>query len=205
MENNEQIVENSNMMDELFITLKSLLLSLGVDEEEVNQCNNIDELQFIADKLQNSLTEPDPLENISIEELDKILNSEEVLGSVDEEELRQVDKKIEEIMRYTEVSEIFSGEPSDLFKIENIAKLELVTSQIKEQINSEKDKFEKEIRKAQVPNNLRIRMYQEMNKSLKPLLNDLKMFETLITELKSTRETIIEALKKQYPQNEDIS
>ena len=108
-------------------------------------------------------------------------------------------------MRYTEVSEIFSGEPSDLFKIENIAKLELVTSQIKEQINSEKDKFEKEIRKAQVPNNLRIRMYQEMNKSLKPLLNDLKMFETLITELKSTRETIIEALKKQYPQNEDIS
>ena len=31
MENNEQIVENSNMMDELFITLKSLLLSLGVD------------------------------------------------------------------------------------------------------------------------------------------------------------------------------
>lgn len=189
--------------DDMIITFKELLKSTGIDPNEVDSCTTIEEIQALAESWQHKLLkdeEQDMISHLSSEDLENILNTEEVINSVSDEELANIDTKIEELMRFSEVQDIFSEGPEALFKLENITKLESILDGLKTKVETEKKNFNKEVQKSQLPQGLKLQMFQQLNKTIKPLMNDIKMFETLVEEIKKTREVIIEAIKKKYPQ-----
>lgn len=187
--------------DEMLISLKELLKATGINPEEVDACTTMEEVQVLAEEYQKKLLmeeDQDPLTNLSEDDLENILNTEEVINSVSDEELTAIDAKVNELLQFAEVQEVFSEGPEALFKLENITKLENILNSLKDKVKTEKDNFNKEVQRAQLPQALRLQMFQQLNKTIKPLMNDVKMFETLIEEIKKTREVIIEAVKKQY-------
>ena len=191
--------------DEMLTSLKELLKATGISPEEVDACTTMEEVQELAEAYQRKLlTEEDQdiLTNLSEDDLENILNTEEVINSVSDEELAAIDKKVNELLQFAEVQEVFSGGPEALFKLENIEKLEGILNGLKQRVTDEKNSFNKEVQKSQVPQGLKLQMFQQLNKTIKPLMNDIKMFETLIEEIRKTREVIIEAVKKQYQTEE---
>lgn len=195
-------------LDDMLITFKELLKATGIDPIEVDACTTMEEIQNLAEEYQKKLLkdeDQDILTNLSEGDLESILNADEVINSVSDEELSSIDAKINELMQFAEVQEVFSEGPEALFKLENIVKLENILNNLKKKVEDEKNNFNKEVQKAQLPQGLRLQMFQQLNKTIKPLMNDIKMFETLIEEIKKTREVIIEAIRKQYPQEQELS